>query len=523
VTDNSGESPAQTVDLGYTYPANPAETLRDALNSAVSESGLPIAVDEVKRVTFDNKEQAKILLQFTNGNICAITFDLKYSQYDFDYSLDGHDNPSFVMALKDAENSDDLKTVLGLVLQYLSPGISNEEAQRLAENQDRTISVDGYSQPLDIGGYQVVTRYTNPNPFTSTEDFDSCYGVNVTAIKQIWGDTNHDAYTELKDKGDYFVLTSGYAPWEDDYENKAVYADFTVKNVWHCDEWVHGDYWTVVEVESADGTGYTLRLETMRMTWDYEFGVGQKYTLYIVTGLYYGASIVYAIQRSEATTPNSRGVPHEMDYSNSDFDYQRHRIEPEGNGTVYDVFFTLVKGSMGEVYAALEGHGVGAEQWPNEPGRNNYEFVGWFDNEEGTGSPYTKDTPIFQDTNLYVKWKYAGSGGVWPRASYGEIEGIEDGASLIVGKELAITAAGYNMKLKAPQDQRFRWKPISWRLSDDKTGSFTVEAPFHANIIPEQAGKQQLYITYSEEIFDGVGWQPTGQTREVLEVMFLGI
>jgi hypothetical protein len=63
--------------------------------------------------------------------------------------------------------------------------MSDEEAQRLAYNQNRTISADGYSQPLDISGYQIVTRYTNPTPFTGTKEFDSCYGVRITAMNQL--------------------------------------------------------------------------------------------------------------------------------------------------------------------------------------------------------------------------------------------------------------------------------------------------------------------------------------------------
>jgi hypothetical protein len=199
-TSGSTPTPTQAAGASYSYPDEPAESLRDALNNAVTKRGLSIEVGEVQIVTFEGMEQAKILLRFANGNMCAITFNLKHTQYSYDYMLDGHDNPSFVMAFKDADNADDLKTILELALQYLSPGMSDAEAHRLAENQDRTISVDGYSQPLDIAGYQVVTRYTNPKTFARTEEFDSSYGVKVTAIKQMWGDINLSDFTELKNK-----------------------------------------------------------------------------------------------------------------------------------------------------------------------------------------------------------------------------------------------------------------------------------------------------------------------------------
>lgn len=77
------------------------------------------------------------------------------------------------------------------------------------------------------------------------------------------------------------------------------------------------------------------------------------------------------------------------------------------------------------------------------------------------------------------------------------------------------------MNLNAPQDQRFRWKPIAWRLSDGPRGSFTSEAPFAATLLLDNAGEQELFITYSEEIYDGICWQETGQSNETQEVTFL--
>ena len=153
-------------------------------------------------------------------------------------------------------------------------------------------------------------------------------------------------------------------------------------------------------------------------------------------------------------------------------------------------------------------------------GRAGYTFIGWYDNTDWNGEPYTKDTPIYQDTHLYARWKYIGSGGTWPRAHRGDIQGIDEGGSLSAGQKLTITASGYNMNLESPREQRFRWIPVTWRLSDGTSGSFSNEAPFQSALSLDSIGEQRLYITYLEEVFDGVDWQATDQLHEVEEVIF---
>jgi hypothetical protein len=91
---------------------------------------------------------------------------------------------------------------------------------------------------------------------------------------------------------------------------------------------------------------------------------------------------------------------------------------------------------------------------------------------------------------------------------------------LAAGSEVTITAHGYNTTLKSPKDQRFRWTPVSWRLSGGKNGVFSDTVPFTATLTAGQASEQTLYITYVEEIYDMVGWQKTGQVQETAEVDF---
>ena len=42
----------------------------------------------------------------------------------------------------------------------------------------------------------------------------------------------------------------------------------------------------------------------------------------------------------------------------------------------------------------------------------------------------------------------------------------------------------------------------------------------HITLVPIKNYDFNLYITYKEEIFDGVGWQETGQVHEVEELTF---
>ncbi len=97
---------------------------------------------------------------------------------------------------------------------------------------------------------------------------------------------------------------------------------------------------------------------------------------------------------------------------------------------------------------------------------------------------------------------------------------IEEGSRLSVGQKLTITANGYNMNLETPEDRRFRLYPVTWRLSDGKGGSFPNEAPFQTVLSLNHKGDVRLYITYSEEVFDGIEWQKTGGLYEVEEVRF---
>jgi hypothetical protein len=144
----------------HSYPEHPAEALRAALEKDVKARELPLTVSEVKLITFDEWERPQIVVGFTENsdNLCVIDFTLKNTIFPEDSDDKwhrGYDNQSFTIAFKDPNNVQDMETLLTALIKYLSPDLSVDEARRLAINQDKTLETDGYSQPADVGGYQV--------------------------------------------------------------------------------------------------------------------------------------------------------------------------------------------------------------------------------------------------------------------------------------------------------------------------------------------------------------------------------
>lgn len=515
-TDDNSGSMDGVIGI-YEYPSNPAEELKAALESDIGAYNLSMKIGDIERVEFDDQLRSQFRITFPDSeNVCVVYFPNDYFYVDFG---DGvvYDEPSFVMAFKEPDNSQDMLLVLAPVLRYLSPVLSVEESERLALKQDMSISTDGYSMPHDISGYQVQTLYTNPHVCYHVPDFDAKLVVKATALRQMWGmwsmvDTN-ECY-EMTTPDDFKLLSAQFWPEGDGPE--FVYADFTVKNVWQRGSYLHGEVWEMIEVETADGQQFFFSVDTMRQ-FVYEFGVGQQYTVFI--WLPQNIQVIHAVQRTEASGLNSRGKRFPLEYHDSNWKDEALGFEPNEGDTVYEVTFQYQDRFSDEVYEVLAGHSIGEQRWINDPERDEYTFVGWYDIEDWNGEPYTKDRPINKDVSLYAKWKYAGLGGAWPRAYRGDIQGVNSEGSLSVGEALTISASGYNMDLEYIRDQRFRWKPISWRLSDGTNGSFSADAPFEAEIPLGSKGEQRLFITYSEEIFDRIEWQPTGQLHEVEEAL----
>ncbi|MCL2361961.1 MAG: hypothetical protein FWC73_09135 [Defluviitaleaceae bacterium] len=507
----------------FQYPENPAKQLRTAIENNVKEYELPMAISDIERIEFNNREYTQIKVDFTDsGNIGVILFLNRYLGFDVDVLLDERENPSFAIAFKNHDNYQDMIMLLTSIIMYLSPELCFEEATRLATLQDRTISIDGYSMPVDINGYQIQARYTNPHVFLHTPYFDAMLGIRVRAIKQLWqGVLYTDNFQHLTGPHDYHMLNISF--WDESRHPEGVYADFIVKNTWQYKCWRHGRTLTIVDVESMSGRQLSLGLDSWERFHDpYEFGVGQKYTIFIE--LRFNQGIVYAIQRSESMEFNSRGQAQSADMLSLEF-IDSVIAWPDGEGTVLEVHFqTYAFGSL-NIFYVLEGYGLGGTTvWPIEeyyPIWDDYTFLGWFDNPYFSGEPYTNNTPIYLDTNLFPKWRYSGPGGIWPRAYRGIIHGIGNESTFSAGQTITITAEGYNMNLELPQDKRFRWMPISWNLSNGVSGVFMSEGLFQADITFDNIGEQWLYITYLEEVFDRTRWQETGQIREVRERLLI--
>lgn len=308
VSENNDSSGMDSADsdskmIIYEYPTGPVPALKEFLEKDIAERGLPLEVGEIAQVTRDDDyERKEFMIRFTNDseNVCVVSFTTSIIQgfyYLYENSLNGEYNPSFTIAFKDPDRPRDMVAILTSVFLYLNPDLGVEEAERLAIKQDDTISVNGYSIPQDMGGYQVQTHYTNPHVYFKTEEFDSSLCVTVTALKQIWGfDLDYSSSKRLSTGEDFKILTEAHNSWDKDNGNQSVYADFIITDWWQYQEPLHYEIFTWVAVESPDGHQYQFRMDTMKTP--YEFGVGQKYTLFIYRNSY-GPVITYAIQLAD--------------------------------------------------------------------------------------------------------------------------------------------------------------------------------------------------------------------------------
>ncbi|MCL2854446.1 MAG: hypothetical protein FWE21_02380 [Defluviitaleaceae bacterium] len=320
----------------FQYPENPAEELRDALNTDVNKRRLPMTISEVESITLDNIKYSQITINFNySNNVGIILFSNGDMRHNYATMLNGRPNPLFTMAFKDHNRPQDMVMVLTSVINRLSPDLSLEEAERLATIQDITISTDGFSQPLDIVGYQVQARYTNPFAFLQTPNFDAKLGVTVRAIQQLWNGAIDIGNAHLTTGSrDYHLLNLPF--WDEEIHPEIVHGDFVVTNTWQYLCWRHGCTHVTVEVESISGAQFSLHLDTwQRFRNPYEFGVGQWYTIFL--GLQFDRGIIYAVQRSESMDFNSRGQKQLPDMLSLDF-IDSVRVWPRAyRGTIYGV------------------------------------------------------------------------------------------------------------------------------------------------------------------------------------------
>jgi hypothetical protein len=373
----------------FQYPENPAEQLKHAIENDINEHGLPMVIGNAERIVMENNEYTQINIYFTeSNNEGVILFQNRNLYYDVEFSIDERDNPSFTIAFKDHENYQDMIMVLTLVFKYLSLDLSLEEAERLANLQDSTISTDGFSMPLDIGGYQVQSRYTNPHIFLHTPNFDSMLGVSVRALRQIWnGAIDASNFYELTSH-EFYLLNLQY--WDRERHPQVVFADFIARNTWHYHCWMRGMTWVWIDVDSMTGERFTVSLDTWaRFLNPYEFGVGQRYTLFIDLQAYHG--IIYAIQQSESTQFNSRGQAQPYDAPSMDFIDDVRIDSPNEEDTFVEVVFQTYAFGPLCIFLAVKGQPIGGETiWPQEryyPIREGYTFLGWFDNSDFLGEP----------------------------------------------------------------------------------------------------------------------------------------
>lgn len=293
----SQSEPTSVADSGGpsdSYPANPVRALREALENDREKRGLALSVGSIEPLHENGEERKEFMLRFTDGsdNACVISFITQSPYYDF--SLEGHENPSFLMAFKDADRPQDIRTVLTSVIGYLAPELDARGAEQLAAAQIPLAEAEGF-MPQDIGGYQVQAHRVEANTYFTQTDFTAKLEITVTALQQIWGrKIDKSTCEKLSAEAAFRVLDTPHQLW-DAATNKSriVYADFMIRDLQKNEEPIHGDTETRVTAESPYGVAYALKLDTMKTP--YEFAIGEKYTLFMA--YHYGElTIVNAVQ-----------------------------------------------------------------------------------------------------------------------------------------------------------------------------------------------------------------------------------
>ncbi len=96
---------------------------------------------------------------------------------------------------------------------------------------------------------------------------------------------------------------------------------------------------------------------------------------------------------------------------------------------------------------------------------------------------------------------------ITPTAQSSTIGGVN--ASYTAGETITFTAAGSGMDNTTPLSGDTRWRPASWKCNPE--GVF-ADGSYTASFVLDTAGNYELAVTFEEEVYDGTGFEATGNT-----------
>ncbi len=202
--------------------------------------------------------------------------------------------------------------------------------------------------------------------------------------------------------------------------------------------------------------------------------------------------------------------------------------------------------SNGSLYASrtvASGYAL-EDDWPDNPIRSGYSFRGWFTEENGSGTAYTRETNITEDVTLYAYWTYiggsSGGGSTTTPSTPAEQEEIEtetettfqisisgNVGTIIIDEDPWQTAAEEDITITVPSASGVSTYSIDMSMSilskTDDLGSLTISTDIgsitvQSNMLTDVAGAEgdKAQITFGlgdksslpEDVRDRIGDRP---------------
>lgn len=285
VVDENPPLPGEVI--AYKYPADQAQALRDALHKMAEAWELEFTVGEVS-IWSDNDGERREIPIYWRGEQAHSTLISFYTPGPGVISASTHTgrhDVSFNIAFQDPEAMEDMITLAIPVLMYVNPDLNWDTALAVAQNLLDTLTVDGYSDPMDIGGYQFQLHYRNPYIYFRSGDFIANMGLSADALDSIWGDFDTTGYPDM--------TPALYSAAGRDGSPANVRVTGTIT------EWYKKlDYYGTPEtfVTVSYGGGDTCLLRMNYPTRPYEFALGGRYEFFVMLNHPRGPALIYAIQ-----------------------------------------------------------------------------------------------------------------------------------------------------------------------------------------------------------------------------------